>query len=81
MSGDGETKKLRAGKALWMLAALVVVVAGIKVAESLSIPILIAFLIPTISFPVLTFLRKKGFPRPVAVNSSLMRNLLLPPSP
>jgi AI-2 transport protein TqsA len=81
MSGDGETKKLRAGKTLWMLAALVVVVAGIKVAESLSIPILIAFLIATISFPVLNFLRKKGFPRPVAVNSPLMRNLLLPPSP
>ena len=81
MSGDGETKKLRAGKTLWMLAALVVVVAGIKVAESLSIPILIAFLIPTISFPVLNFLRKKGFPRPVAVKSPLMRNLLLPPSP
>ncbi len=81
MSGDGETKKLRAGKALWMLAALVVVVAGIKVAESLSIPILIAFLIATISFPVLNFLRKKGFSRPVTVKSPLMRNLLLPPSP
>ena len=67
MFGDGETKKLRAGKALWMLAALVVVIAGLKVAESLFIPILIAFFIATVSFPVLNFLRKKGIPRPVAV--------------
>jgi len=81
MSGDGEMKKLRAGKTLWMLAALVVVVAGIKVAESLFIPILIAFFIATISFPVLHFLPKKGVRRPVAVKSPLMRNLLLPPSP
>ena len=50
-----------------MLAALVVVIAGLKVAESLFIPILIAFFIATVSFPVLNFLRKKGIPRPVAV--------------
>lgn len=29
MSEDGETEKLRAGKALWMLAALVILIAGL----------------------------------------------------
>jgi predicted PurR-regulated permease PerM len=72
---------MRVEKALGTLVALVVVVAGIKVAASLSIPIHIAFFIGTVSFSVLNFLRKKGFPRLVAVKSPLMRNLLLLPSP
>lgn len=67
MSGHGETGKLRAGKALWMLAALVIVIAGLKVAQSFFIPILIAFFIATVSFPFLNFLREKGIPRPIAV--------------
>lgn len=67
MIGEGEMEKLRAGKALLMLAALVILIAGLKVAESLFIPILIAFFVATVSFPVLNFLRNKGVPRPFAV--------------
>lgn len=67
MSGYGELGKLRAGKALWMLAALVLVVAGLKAAQSFFIPILLAFFIATVSFPILNFLREKKIPRPIAV--------------
>lgn len=67
MSVYGETGKLRAGKALWMLAALVLVVAGLKAAQSFFIPVLLAFFIATVSFPILNFLREKKVPRPIAV--------------
>lgn len=50
-----------------MLAALIIVIAGLKAAEALFIPILIAFFISTVSFPILNFLRRKGIPRPIAV--------------
>lgn len=67
MFGYGELGKLRAGNALWMLAALVLVVAGLKAAQSFFIPILLAFFIATVSFPILNFLREKKIPRPIAV--------------
>jgi AI-2 transport protein TqsA len=67
MSAYGESGKLRAGKSLWMLAALVVVVAGMKAAQSFFIPVLLAFFIATVSFPFLNFLREKKVPRPIAV--------------
>jgi AI-2 transport protein TqsA len=67
MPSNGETGRIRAGKGLWMLAALVVVIAGLKVAQSFFIPILIAFFIATVSFPLLNFLREKRVPRAIAV--------------
>lgn len=62
-----ETGKIKAGKALMMLAALVIVTAGLKTAEEFFLPILLAAFIATISFPLLNFLRKKRVPRPLAV--------------
>lgn len=59
--------KMEAGKTLMILAALVILVAGLKAAESLFITILLAFFIATVSFPVLNVLLKKGVPRPIAV--------------
>lgn len=50
-----------------MLAALVIVVSGLKAAQSFFIPILLAFFIATVSFPFLNFLREKKVPRPIAV--------------
>jgi AI-2 transport protein TqsA len=67
MFGEVELEKLRAGKALMLLAALVILIAGLRAAESLFIPILLAFFVATVSFPVLNFLRNKGVPRPIAV--------------
>jgi AI-2 transport protein TqsA len=62
-----EIGKLNAGKALWMIAALIVVIAGLKFAQTLLVPILIAAFIATVSFPLLNFLREKKVPRPLAV--------------
>ena len=67
MARENETGKMKAGKALLMLAALVVVIAGMKAAQGFFIPILIAFFIATVSFPLLNFLREKKVPRAIAV--------------
>jgi AI-2 transport protein TqsA len=67
MSGKGETVKNRAGKGLWTLAALVIVIGGLRAAQSFFIPVLIAFFIATVSFPLLNFLREKRVPRAIAV--------------
>lgn len=50
-----------------MIAALTIVIAGLKAAQSFLIPILIAFFIATVSFPLLNFLREKRVPRVIAV--------------
>lgn len=62
-----EQGKIRAGKALFMLAALTLVVAGLKFAQGFFVPILVAFFIATVSFPLLNFLREKKVPKPIAV--------------
>jgi AI-2 transport protein TqsA len=67
MLGDNKLRKMGAGKTLMVLAALVILVAGLKAAESLFITILLAFFIATVSYPFLNALLKKGVPRPVAV--------------
>ncbi len=67
MAISAEPGKIRAGKALFTLAALVLVVAGLKAAQAFFIPVLIAFFIATVSFPLLNFLREKKLPRPLAV--------------
>ncbi|MGJ8644245.1 MAG: AI-2E family transporter [Luteolibacter sp.] len=67
MATDGEKGKIRTGKALWMIAALVLAVAGLKAAQDFFVPILIAFFIATVSFPLLNFLREKRVPRAIAV--------------
>lgn len=67
MSGEPKSGKIKAGNALWMLAALCVIVAGLKAAEAFIVPILIAFFLATVSFPILNFLREKRVPRAIAV--------------
>jgi len=62
-----ETGKIKAGKALLLIAALSVVLAGLKLAQGFFIPLLLAFFIATVSFPILSFLRKKKVPRVIAV--------------
>lgn len=67
MPNSTDPGKIKAGKALWMFAALIVVIAGLKVAQSFLVPIMIAAFIATVSFPLLKFLREKGVPRALAV--------------
>lgn len=67
MSNISELSKIKAGKALWMLAALIIVIAGLREGKEFFLPILLAAFVATISFPLLNFLREKRVPRPLAV--------------
>lgn len=67
MVNDSTSAKLKAGKALLLLAALIVVVAGLKIGQGFFLPVLLAFFIATVSFPILNFLREKRVPRAIAV--------------
>lgn len=62
-----ESGKIKAGKALFMLAALIIVIAGLKTAQTFFLPILIAAFVATISYPLLNFLQNKRVPSPLAV--------------
>lgn len=52
---------------LWIsLAAFMIIVAGLKSASSIIVPILLSVFIATISAPIMFFLQNKGFPRSIA---------------
>ena len=50
-----------------MLAAVVIIVAGMKIASPILVPVLLALFIATISAPALLWLEKKGLPTIVAL--------------
>ena len=50
-----------------LLASLVVVIAGLKAAQGFFVPMLLAFFIATVSFPITNWLRNHRVPRAVAV--------------
>jgi len=52
---------------LLLLASLVVVIAGLKAAQGFFVPMLLAFFIATVSFPITNWLRNHRVPRAVAV--------------
>ena len=60
-------KKPRATQMLLVLAALVVVVAGLKAAQAFFVPVLLAFFIATVSYPVTAWLMRHRMPPAVAV--------------
>ncbi len=62
-----DTSKLQATRIIVTAAAAVVLVTGLKLAQSLFIPILLAAFIATVSFPITSWLRKRKIPRPIAV--------------
>ena len=61
------SKKPRAAQMVLLLAALVVTVAGLKAAQPFFVPVLLAFFIATVSFPVTDWLRRHRVPRAIAV--------------
>lgn len=61
------TKTAEGSKIILILAALVIVIAGMKYAADFILPILLAFFIATISFPITSWLREHRIPRPFAV--------------
>lgn len=50
-----------------LLAALVIAVAGLKAAQNFCLPVLLAFFVATVSFPITQALTKRRVPRVVAV--------------
>lgn len=54
-------------KLVFMIAAAVIVIAGLKAAAGLFVPILLAFFIATVSFPITNWLREHKVPRWLAV--------------
>lgn len=52
---------------LMLLGSLVVVIAGLKAAQGFFVPMLLAFFIATVSFPITSWLRKHKVPRAIAV--------------
>ncbi|MEM9235617.1 MAG: AI-2E family transporter, partial [Verrucomicrobiota bacterium] len=64
-----ETRRRRpmAGQMLILLGSLVVLIAGLKAAQAFFVPILLAFFIATVSFPITNWLRNHKVPRAIAV--------------
>ena len=78
MNSIAETKKTStASRVLITLASLFIIIAGLKRAESLLIPILMAFFIATVSFPITRWLRDHGLPRFFAVLITVLFDFVL----
>lgn len=54
-------------KLVFLIAATIIVITGLKAAAGLFIPVLLAFFIATVSFPITNWLRKHRVPRWLAV--------------
>lgn len=64
-------------RTLLVLAALAIVVAGLKSAASLIQPFLVAALLAAMSMPLMHWLRSKGIPRFIAVPTTILAVLLV----
>ncbi len=64
---EKSSKTTEGSKIILILAALVIVIAGMKYAADFILPILLAFFIATISFPITNWLREHRIPRVFAV--------------
>jgi len=58
-------------------ACLVVIVAGLKAAASFFIPVLLAFFLAVLAFPLLFWLRRKNVPAPFAVALTVLALVLV----
>jgi AI-2 transport protein TqsA len=58
---------LGAGRVLLLLASLVIAVAGLRLAQNFFLPVLLAFFVATVSFPITRALTTRKVPRTLAV--------------
>jgi AI-2 transport protein TqsA len=65
--GTPLSRKPKASQMLLLFAALVIGVAGLKAAQNFFVPVLLAFFIATVSYPVTDWLRRHRVPRAIAV--------------
>lgn len=76
MQPSEQSPLLRTGRLLLILAALVVLVAGLKTAERFFVPLLLAFFVATVSFPLTTWLRDRKVPGVLAVLLTVLVDFL-----
>lgn len=62
----------RAGHALLLCGAIVLIIAGLKAAASFFLPLMLAFFVATVSFPITNWLRNRRVPRSVAVLTTVL---------
>ena len=67
MDETGKLPVTKAGRAVLILAGLVIVVSGLKAAQGFFLPVLLAFFVATVSFPITNALRNRRVPRSIAV--------------
>lgn len=56
-----------AGRMLLLLAALVLAVAGLRAAQNFFLPVLLAFFVATVSYPITRMLTRRRVPRSISV--------------
>jgi AI-2 transport protein TqsA len=60
-------RKPRASQMVLLFAALVIGVAGLKAAQNFFVPVLLAFFIATVSYPIMDWLERQRVPRVIAM--------------
>lgn len=65
-------KAAEASKILMVLASVVLVVAGMKASADFIVPVLLAFFVATVSFPIMNWLREHRVPRILAVMMTVL---------
>lgn len=74
LTTETSTKEHSALRALLSGAALVIVLAGMKLATDFLVPVFLAFFVAILSMPIVTFLRGRRFPGWLAVLITLLIN-------
>lgn len=64
-------------KVLLSLACVVVIVAGLRAASEMLIPIILGLFLAVLSLPILNWLDQRGVPRPIAVILTILFDLLI----
>ncbi len=67
MGSDEESERLSVGRMLLLLAAVVIGVAGLKAAQNVFLPVLLAFFVATVSYPITDWLMRRRVPSAAAV--------------
>lgn len=72
MIEEPRRKREQGVRMLFLIACLVIVIAGLKAAAGFFVPFLLAFFIATVSFPITAWLRAHKVPRGLAVVATVL---------
>ncbi|MCB1134367.1 MAG: AI-2E family transporter, partial [Verrucomicrobiae bacterium] len=76
MSTETRSERPGVGRMLMIMACVVVIVAGLKAAQNFFLPVLLAFFVATVSFPVTDALTRRRVPRSIAVFLTVLVDFL-----